>query len=347
MAITHRVGNLHQVFDWSEQVDNIDNQYGFITQMNMFETRNIATTSFVYDFIENTINTLSETDRRANNHTVGKDRARTPLAFRLPFYNHHDYITPQDIQDQRAAGEPDREETLATVRAEKLVDLRYAMDQTHEMLMFNALVGNLPTGAAGTSTDMYALLNLTKSNFTVDLESDNASTDLDQKISEVKRMVATGVKAGTAIQGVDFILDEALFDEIKNHPKFREVYLHYQNSGVQRLRDDISQYYSWGIVDFFEWQGVRFMAYNPEFLDSTGSTNQVLSAGTGIAIPRGARGLFRAYFGPANKFSTVNRAGRKMFTFEYTDMTDTAHTIETQSSPLYFCTKPEAIIQLT
>ena len=232
-------------------------------------------------------------------------------------------------------GQADTEETFANVRAIKLEDLRFAHDQTDEYLRFLAMKGDLPAGAAAGSANMYELFGLTIGDFTVDLDAGNASVDLDAKIAEVTRKIADGYKAGSPISGVDFILNQDLFDQIISNPKFREVYQYYVNQGQQRLRDENVDYYKWVLLITSNIRGVRFMAYNPTFKDASGADVNVLGALEGIAVPRGTRDLFRGYQGPANKLSMANRGGQELFAFEFTDQADESHTIQTQARKLY------------
>ena len=347
MALTHNPSQLNGIIEWTNEINDIDNQYGFIrSQTGMFNTTSTSQKSIIFDRERNTINMMRNSNDQSKDYTVGKDRDISQYAMALEFFKHKDYIDVEDIQGQRMIGSPDVAETLSNVRAIKLEDLKMAHDQRDEFLRFTAMTGDLWQGAANGSTNVYELFGFNKADFTVDLESDSASTDLDQKIATVKRLVAEGIKSGTAVNGIDFYLDPALYDEIIAHPKFREVYNQYVNSGSQRLRDDLSEYYSWGLVDMFEHRGVRFMSYNPTFLDSDGSSVQVLGAGQGIALPRGSRDFLRGYFGPATKLSLANQGGQEMYAFEYTDQSDENHTIELQKRVLYFATKPEAIIHL-
>ena len=347
MPITHNPSNVNGIIDWTAEINEIDNQFGFIRQYGDFNIRTTSTSSIILDRIENDIRLIPATNPRAKDRNVGKDRDVTQFAMALQYYSDDDYIDVQDIQDQRMPGEPNTEETFANVRATKLEDLRFAHDQTDEYLRFLAMKGDLPAGAAAGSANMYELFGLTIGDFTVDLDAGNASVDLDAKIAEVKRKVADGYKAGSPISGVDFILSQDLFDQIIANPKFREVYQYYVNSGQQRLRDENMDYYSWGVVDYFEHRGVRFMAYNPTFKDAAGADVNVLGSLEGFAVPRGSRDMFRGYHGPANKLSLANRGGQELFAFEFTDQADESHTIQTQARKLYWATKPAAIIQLT
>jgi hypothetical protein len=208
------------------------------------------------------------------------------------------------------------------------------------------LTGQTKDGDGNTIVDMYSEFGLNlAADYTVDLDTGNASVDLDKKLAEVKRKLA-GAGKGHRVTGIDFIVDFALFDEIIANPKFREVYNMYVNNGSQRLRDDLSSYFDFGVVDFFEHRGIRFIAYNPTF-DTVSGSRQVLGAGKGIAIPRNKDGLYRGYFGPANKLSLAHQGGNEMFAFEYRSADDTMHRMEVESSPLYFATKPATIIHLT
>lgn len=348
MSVTHNPDNVNGLIDWTEAVRDIDNQYGYIrSQAGMFNTTSTSQNSVIFDRVKNNITMMSESNAHAKSHGVGKDREVDQFALALKAYKETDYIDVDDIQGQRMAGQPDTGETLANVRAVKLEDLRLAHDQRDEFLRFNAMKGNLPVGAAAGSATMYDLYGLNVANFTVDLDAGNSSVDLDGKIAQVKRLVASGIKAGTPIQGVDFWLDEVLFDKIIANPVYREAYVHYQNNGMQRLRDEDMDYFSWGVTSFFEHRGVRFLAYNPEFVETDGSVVKVLGTDEGIAVPRGGRDLYRGYYGPATKLSLANRGGSEMFAFERTSLDDESHTIEVQSKKLYLATKPAAIIQLT
>lgn len=345
MAVTHSFTNANQITDWTQEIMELDNQFGFIKSQGYFRTSTTSQNSITFDRTETDIKVLGQADRRDNTGVAGKDRVVKTFALALPYFKHFDNITVQDIQDQRRPGEADVGESLDRVRAEKLLDLRLNMDQTHEFLQFSALTGQTKDGAGNVIVDMYSEFGLNINDYTVDLDTGNPAVDLDKKLAEVKRRV-TGAGKGHRVLGVDFILDHALYDELIANPKFREVYNMYANSGSQRLRDDLAKYYEYGVTESFEHRGMRFYAYNPDFDTVNGST-KVLGAGKGIAIPRNTDGLYRGYFGPANKLSMANSGGSDMFAFEYRSFDDTQHRMEVESSPLFFATKPATIIHLT
>ena len=345
MPAVRDIKNVNRMTDWTAEINEIENQYGFIKSQNMFNTRGTSQTSIVFDKSSHDITLLPQVSRSSREKTYGKDRKVETFALPLAYFKHGDQITPEDIQGWRQAGESDVEETLANVRLEKLTDMRLTADQTDEYMQLQAMKGIFKTPDGTTLADMFSEFGITQK--TVDFQLGSATTDVDKKIKEVKRHIASNVKTGGAISGVDFYVSSDFFDALVNHPKIREVYNMYLNSGVQRLRDDLSNYMSWGISDVFEHRGVRFISYDAEFNLPDGTTELAFDAGKGTAVARGVRDLFRGYYGPANKLSGANRVGSPMYAYEYTDPKDEFHDLELEMAPLYFCTKPNSLVEVT
>lgn len=343
MPITRSVQNPNQVTEWTEEVNLIPNTAGFIRGMGLFNVRGTKSTSITFDVNKTNYTLLPSSSRGSKKATHGKDRNVITKAFALAFFKHEDLITPEDILDQRKPGTADMEETLANVRVTKMTDMRNVADFTDEYLRLTAMTGKMVTPDGVEYANMFQEFGITQT--VVDFDLSNPLTDIDAKILALKNAVTKGLQNGSGASGVTVIVDEQFFNDLINHPKFREVWLSYQNAGYQRLRDDLSQYFSFGVVSFVEHRGVTFIAYNPEFPLPDGSTEQVFAAGEGVAFATGARDLFRGYCGPANKLTET--VGQPVFMFEYTDPRDEYHELELQMAPLYFCTRPASLIKVT
>lgn len=348
MATVRDLKNPNQMIDWTDEINEIENQYGFIKSQGYFSSRGVAQTAVVFDKNSHDITLLPQVNRAGRESTYGKDRKVETFSLPLAYFKHSDRITPEDIQGWRAPGESDMAETLARVRLEKLTDMRLAADQTDEYMQLQALKGKMKTPDGVVVADMYSLFGITQKE--VDFDLGTAGVDLDSKFSEVKRHIAANVKTGGAIGGVDFFVSPEFFDKLINHPKFREVWNQYQNSGVQRLRDDLASYMTWGISDVVEHRGIRIMSYDATFNLPDGTTEKAFDSNTsvegGVAVARGVRDLFRGYYGPSNKLSGANRVGQPMFAYEYPDGRDEFHELQLEMAPLYFCTKPNSIVLL-
>lgn len=352
MAFVNDPLDVYGLKDWTSEIMDVDNKFGFITEQNYFNVTPTASLSILFDKVSDQNVLIPQSDRDSFSATYGKDFKVKTIALALPYFNHRNYITVRDIQDQRRHGAANSAETLATVKADKITKLRNQAEQTLEYLQFSAMTGITKDAEDNVIADMYAEFGLNIADYTVDLVTQTATTDLDAKIALVEEKVVAGLMNGSAIGGIDFFMSDELFDEFKAHPKFREVYIQYQNIGKQLLRDSMSSYYGGFRVRMFEHEGVRFIAYNPKFAHRNPTTGvvevkQVLAAGTGFAVPRGAGDLFRGYTGPANKLDLANMGGERMFAFEYGSQDNRGLTLEVEFSPLFFCTKPTAIIHLT
>lgn len=345
MVMTRSVEDHNRITDWTEEVNEVENQFGFVREMNYFNERSTSQTSIVFDVNAHTITLLPQLNRNSREKTYGKDRRVTTHALPLFYYNHGDNITPEDVQGWRMPGLPNSGETLDNVRMEKFMDMRLAADQTDEYLKIQALKGISMSPDGTTQANMYTLLGITPTS--VDFELGTPSTDIDAKIAEVKRHITSNTKTGGAIAGIDVLVDDSWFDKFIAHPRIREVYNQYQNSGVQQLRDDLSTYYSWGVTDMFMHRGVRFISYSPEFNLPQGGTERAFDTDQGIAFPTGVRDLFRGYYGPANTLSGANNMGQPMFMTEFRDPKDKFIDLELEMTKLYFCTKPAAVVQVT
>jgi hypothetical protein len=345
MSTARDINNPNRLVDWSDEINELDNQYGFVKSQNYFRSTNISQLAVVFDKVINEITLLPQSARNSRQGTVGKDRIVQTFSLPLAYFRHEDYITPDDIQGQRKAGESDTEETLANVRVTKLEDMRFAADSTDEYLQLQALKGVMKSPDGGIIADMFAEFSITQTE--VDFLLGTATTDVDGKIQELKRAITSSIKTGTRTGGVTVYTDSSFYNKLISHPKMREAYILYQNSGKQLMRDDLSMYMEWGIVDTFEHKGVRFFSYDASFNLPNGTQEKAFETDEGTAFATGVRDLFRGYNGPANTLSGANAQGREMFVTEYTDPKDQFHELTLEMSKLYFCTKPASLVKVS
>lgn len=345
MAVTRKLSNGSLMTEWTDEINEIENQYGLINGSGLFNGKGISQDSIVFDKTEHEITLLSQSSRRGDAPTYGKDRSLETFSLALPYFNHKDYVTAQDVQGWRMPGTADMEEALGRVIAEKLEDLRLAADQTREYMKIQAIKGITVDPDGNTLANMFTEFGLTRTDYQVDFDLGTADTEVDLKIATLKRGIAKNAKAGGAIGRIECMVSPEFFDALITHPKMREAYLYYQNSGKQLLRDDLARYESWGIVDMFEHKGILFYSYDAEFNMPDGGTERAISAtvGTegGYSIVRGMRNLYRGYFGPANTLSGANMAGMEIFAYEYRDPKDKYHELEVEMAPLYIISKPK------
>src|SRR3990172_1233547 len=326
--------------EMTDAINSIENQYGYVNSRNYFNMKSTGQTAIILDVNKHNITLLPQVNRGVHSATQGKERDVQTFALKLAYFKHQDKLMTEDIQGWRQPGE-EIQETLARATAEKLQDMRMAADQTSEYMKLQAFKGVFKTPEGTTVADMFTEFGVTQKQ--IDFLLVTTTTDVDAKIAELKRYIAANVKQGGAISGVEVLVDPIFFDKLISHPQIRDAWKFYQNSGTQRLRDDLADYMKWGVTDVFEHRGVRFLTYDAVFNLPNGTTEQAVADDTGHAYGLGVRDLFRGYNGPSNKLSQANQPGREMFVRQYVDPRDEFVDFELEMAPLYFCTKPASL----
>lgn len=342
MPITRSFNDGNKVTEWTQEVNEIPNQYGFMRSQGYFRTQGTSQTAIVFDKNTTTITLLPQVSRRERNTTVGSDRKVETFSLPLAYFKHSEHITPEDIQGWRMPGTPDMAEALANVRVQKFADGRMAVDQTLEYMQIQAAKGISTTPDGAVLANMFTEFGISQE--VQDFDLDNTSAVVNDKIAKLKRYISANAQSGGIIRGIDVYCGVNFFDVLVNHPSIKEAYLNWSSNA--QYRQDQSMYMNWGVVDVFEHKGVRFMTYPAEFNLPNGTTAKVVGDDEAFVVPR-MDGLFRGYYGPANKLSLANQPGREIFAFEYTDQKDEFHDIEFETAPLYFCTKPKVLVKLT
>lgn len=344
MATTRAFGtNGFSLVDWTDEINLLDNQAGLIGSMNLFRTQGISQTAVVFDKSMNDITLLPQVSRRGRDSTKGNDRQVETFSLPLAYFKHSDYITPEDIQGWRAPGTPDGEESLARVRVQKLSDMRAQVEQTLEYMKLQAIKGISTTPDGVVLANMFTEFGIAQT--VIDFDLGDASTDVNAKISQLKRVLQTNLKTGGVIGGIRVVVDSSFFDKLVSHPMIRQAYLYYA-SQRDINRESTNSFMTWGSVDQFTYKGVTFMTYDHVFKLPNDTTVAAVAADTGHVIPV-VNDLFRGYFGPSNKLGGANNVGREMFAYEFTDPKDEYHEMQVETSPLFFATQPQSLVKLT
>ncbi|MGL5012985.1 MAG: major capsid protein [Bacteroidales bacterium] len=344
MSVIRDYYNSFKTTEMTDAINEIENQYGYINSRNYFNMKSTGQTAIIFDVNKHDITLLPQVNRGDHSATQGKEREVDTFALKLAYFKHQDRLMTEDIQGWRQPGQ-EIQETLARATAEKLQDMRMAADQSTEYMKLQAFKGVFKTPDGKVVADMFTQFGVTQKQ--IDFVLGTSTTNVDDKISELKRYIGSNVKQGGSISGVEVLVDPIFFDKLVSHPMIRDAWKFYQNSGTQRLRDDLANYMQWGVMDVFEHRGVRFMSYDATFNLPNGTTEQGIADDSGHAYGLGVRDLFRGYSGPSNKLSQANQPGREMFVRQYVDDRDEYVDFELEMAPLYFCTKPASLVKLT
>ena len=330
--------------DFVDGITNTPLQYGYINSRNMFNMKGTNQTAIIFDKDSTTTTLLPQVNRGDKSATQNRERSAETFALKLAYFKHADRLTGEDIQSWRKVGSTD-DQTLAAATADKLTDMRRTWDQTNEYLKLQALKGISKTPDGTVLANMFT--EFSESQDSVDFLLGTSTTNVDAKIRQLKTYISKNLKTGGAISGIDVLVDPLFFDKLISHPNMKTAYQSYVNDGRQLLRDDLSSYMTWGIMDSFAFRGVNFISYDATFTLPSGATEDAFAASSGTAYATGVRDLFRGYNGPSNKLSGANQVGQEVFMNTYTDPRDEFVEFEMEAANLYICTRPKSLIAIT
>jgi hypothetical protein len=335
--------NYNRIIDRTEMVQLIPNQAGYINDSGLFEGEGVATETVIFDREETTFSLLPTVNRRGGAPTKRKENRADTFALVLPYFQTTDLITGSDVQGRRMVGTDADPETVANVMAKKMRRMRLEADQTNEYMKLQALKGKTVAPDGTVIADMFTKFNLDPADYTFNFKLDDATTDVDVKVAEFKRAFVRSAKTGR-MGAINALVSPEFFDKLTSHEKVQEAYKYYA-ANVNPMRDDMQRMTAYGIVDVFDYKGVRFMTYDIDFPMPDGTTQSAFDSNTAVEGGRtfvtGLPEVYRTVWGPANTLEGANQIGQEMFMYQYTDPKGKFIELELEMAPLHWMNHPQ------
>ena len=102
MSIIRDFANDFETTEWTEAINEVENQYGFINSQGLFDTYNTSEKAIVFDKTAHDITLLPQVNRGSHTATTGKDQSfldsprPTKLTLRLTYKNYKT-MSEQDL----------------------------------------------------------------------------------------------------------------------------------------------------------------------------------------------------------------------------------------------------------
>lgn len=334
--IIRDLANPFKVSDWTEELLVVPNQYGMIQQMGLFDVEGVATHSVSFEEINQSLGLIGDRPRGERNN-VSKDYTRKIRSYAIPHFPLDDAIKPTDIQGKAAyggsgAGIP---EVLDQVRARKIERIRRSHAQTLEI----ARVKTLTTGAIyapnGTvAGNFYTDFGVTRKE--VDFALGTAGTEVILKNEEVIAHIQDNLFTGDIVTNVIGLASPQYFNKYITQAGVKEAYKHYTSS-QEPLRDRLGT----GINRTFTHGGVTLVEYRGFAPDGTA----FIPDGDCYFMPLGTADVFKTYFGPAERFDTVNTLGVEAYMFEFMNQTNTEILIQSETNFINMIRRPQIVVR--
>lgn len=339
MAITRSFGanGQFEVVDYTEELLIVPNQWGLVNNMGLFTSEGVSEHTIVIE--KQSLDATLILDRvRGERAYQNKDSVRELHSFPIPHFPFADYITPSDLQGKRAYGNSDAAMQLAAVRSRKLERIRQSHAWTLEAARCQALTAGTVYAPNGTvSVNWFTSFGVTQKS--VDFVLGTGTTNITAKIEEVIAHIQDNAGFGGSATGVMALCSPEFFAKLIAHDSMKTAYQFYASTQEplrQRLGGPSTMYrrFNHGGVEFVEYRG----SYNGQ---------RLIPVGEAVFVPTGIDGIFKTYFGPANKFEFANTVGEEVYAFEYADPKGEKIEIETETNFLNVLTRPQLVVKAT
>lgn len=333
MAIVRDYGNGFKVTDLTEELIDIPNEYGLINQLGIFDVEPVSQHTITFEHSDRVIGLIGDKVRGERNN-VSKDGKRVMRSYHIPHFPLDDYITPQDIQGQRAYGE-EGAERLAAVQARKLMTIR----KSHAATLETARAKTITTG------DIYAPNGTVVGNFYTDFgitrkevafDLSNAAVNPLTKQREVVHHIRDNILSGEMPSEIIAICGSGFFDKYVDNAQVKEAYKFY-TSTQEPLRN--------GVWDQFRHGSITLIRYDGSYKDSSGANVELIPTDEAFFIPLGTADTFKTYFSPANKFDLANTLGEQAYVFVYEDGKGSKIEIESEMNVLNVIRRPAVVVR--
>ena len=333
MAIIRDYGNGFKVTDLTEELVSIPNEYGLINQLGIFDVEPVSQHTVTFEASDRVIGLIGDKVRGERNN-VSKDGTRVMRSYAIPHFPLDDYITPQDVQGQRAYGE-EGVERLASVQARKLTTIRKSHAATLETARAKMITSGDIYAPNGTVVgNVYTDFGVTRKQVAMDLT--NAATDILGKQREIVDHIQDNIMSGETPSEIIALCSPSYFDAYISQAGVKEAYKFYTSTQEPLRNGNWSQ---------FRHGDITLIRYNGKFKDASGVSQALIPDGDAYYLPLDTSDTFKTYFSPANKFDLANTLGESGYLFVYEDGKGSKIEIESEMNTLSLMRRPAVVIR--
>lgn len=352
MAIVLDRTNLGKVVDRTDSLIVIPNTVGITNALGLFQDdyRSQKNIEIVRSTRKSHI--LEDRNWDERNQTIA-GRNQDSLLLKIPHFPLDDAITPNDIDGIVQAGslaEFAELETVASVRADKMIGMREAHSLTLEAARMQMIVTGTAYAPRGTVvTNFYTEFGVTRTEIDVDF---SGAADPRATINTAKKAVRNGLRDGQAgtVRSFVVLCSDSFYMALQQNAFVTDAFK-YVDQGqalsvlLGRGGADVN-----GLDARFEQMslfGCTFInAGAAGYENAAGTFVPFIPEGDAYMLPVGVRDLFKTYYAPANRFGTVNRRAQGSYWYEYLNEKDDIIEIMTEQNFLNALLNPAAVVRL-
>lgn len=340
--ITRHFGDNFQVQDFTQELAMVPNIRTPLSDLNLFRSESISTTSVTFEQTFGTLGLLSDV-YRGGQVLANADETRKLHTYAVPYFKVVDRLTAQDIQGVRAYGSADQAETQAAALERKMTRMKRSALMTSEYAKFYAITqGKIysPSGAVAHSS-FYTDFGVTRKEIDFNLEV--STTDVLAKAEEAIAHIQDNALSGDVYTGVVALCSPEFFAALISHAKVISAYTYYSSTQEplrNRLGGDTS------LRRTFDWAGVRWIEVRDGVHNGT-TTTRFIGTDEAYFLPLGTEDTFVSYFAPSNKLDLANTLGEEMYLFQRKNPNGESLDLELEFSQVHLLRRPQVVVKAT
>lgn len=355
MATVRNPINQSTVIDLLPTIQKLVPAYGMISTSGLFKEQGVKTNFAAFE-IDEAVNTpMTKLTSRTERDSVKVGRGKSKwVTFKGETLKINGSVHVEDLQNVLTTWNIETDKSLQQAVADRTEDLYNSWTQSYEYMLLTASQGRMRDPEDGrVAIDMFENTGTTQTAVTIDVRP--TVTNLKSQLHAIVNRLNTLNQGLGAVQQVDFIVADNVFDAIISHPEFQEMYIFaLQGRGQEALRNPILNgtantpvWTSYGFVREFRFENIVFKTQPQTFVRMGGEQTKAIEDGKGWTIVKGVRDLYNVNFAPPSYFSQLGAVGQKLYA-RSTGIVDDTHldiTMESHLTP--FMKRPEMAIDLT
>lgn len=352
MAIVLNRAEPGKVVDRTDSLIVVPNTVGITNALGLFQ--DTYSTQKNIEVVRSTRRSHILEDRNwdERNQTIA-GREHDSLLLKIPHFPLDDAITPNDIDGIAQGGslaEFAELETVASVRAEKMIDMREAHGLTLEAARMQLITTGTAYAPRGSVvTNYYTEFGITREEIGVDF---SAAVDPRSTLNDAKKAVRAGLRDGQAgtVRSFVVLCSDTFYMALQQNAYVTDAFKYVDQAQAARILLGAGGDAVPGLDARFEQMTVFGMTFinagAAGYENAAGTFVPFIPEGDAYMMPVGVRDLFKTYYAPANRFGSINRRAQGSYWFEYLNEKDDIIEIMTEQNFLNALLNPAAIIRL-
>jgi hypothetical protein len=330
----------YEIVDWTKELNELPNTYGLTQELGIFRNESVAQNTVQFEATKSTIGLVKDQFRGTRNN-VSTDNSRTAHAYILAHFPLDDALYARELVGKRAYGSMDAAETEAAVIARKMERIRKSHAITAEVARVHTLVSGTQYAPNNTvSANFYTDFGVSRKVINFALAGTGATLVRD-KSREAIDHIQTNILTGEMTSNHVALCSPTFFDLMVAQAGVIDAWKYAQ--GQLNMASINQNGFKTGAYDEITFGGIRYIRYLAYKPDGT----VMIPDGEAYILPLGTEDTFVSYYGPAERFDTINTLGEEAYMWTERSRDETQIMVTSETNFVHLIRRPQCVVKAT